>query len=169
MRIIYEENDILIDYIDVDWIDNQRIRRFTRDYLFILYKSIVSWFSKRQATIALSLYEVEYMTQTQTAKKVIWLRRLINELNVNETLIINTLISINVDNQNAIALSKDLKFHVRTKHIDIQWYFVREQVESKTIDFIYCFIDQIIVDDLTKSLDKIKFDRFLKMINMTKK
>ena len=62
------------------------------------------------------------MTQIQIAKKVIWLRRLINELNLNETIIIsiNVSVSINVDNQSAIALSKDLKFHSRTKHIDIQ-------------------------------------------------
>ena len=110
------------------------------------------------------------MTQTQIAKKVIWLRRLINELNLNETIIIsiNVSVSINVDNQSAIVLSKDLKFHSRTKHIDIQWHFVREQVESRTMNFNYCFIDQMIVDDLTKSLDKIKFDRFFKMIDMTK-
>ena len=118
IRITYEENDILIDYIDVDWVDDQETRRFTRDYLFILYENVVNWSSKRQATVALSSCEVEYITQTQIAKKVIWLRRLINELNIDETLIINTSISINVDNQSAIALSKDLKFHSRTKYID---------------------------------------------------
>ena len=171
MRIIYEENDVLIDYIDIDWVENQETRRFTRDYLFILYESVVSWSSKRQATVALSSCEAEYMTQTQIAKKVIWLRRLINELNLNETIIISTnvSVSINVDNQGAIALNKDLKFHSRTKHIDIQWHFVREQVESKTIDFTYYPIDQIIVNDLIKSLDKIKFNRFFKIIDMTKK
>ena len=100
MKIIYEENDVLIDYINVDWADDQKTRRFTRDYLFILYESVVSWSSKRQATVALSSCEVEYMTQTQIAKKIIWLRRLINELNLNETIIISTnvSISINVDN-----------------------------------------------------------------------
>ena len=42
MRITYEENDVIIDYIDVDWAENQEIRRFTRDYLFTLYENIVS-------------------------------------------------------------------------------------------------------------------------------
>ena len=60
------------------------------------------------------------MTQSQIVRKVIWFRRLINELNIDETLIINTSISINIDNQSAIALSKNFKFHSRTKHIDIQ-------------------------------------------------
>ena len=107
LRIIYEENDVLIDYIDVDWVDDQKTRRFTRDYLFTLYENVVNWSSKHQATIALSSCEVEYMTQTQIAKKVLWLRRLINELNLNEIIIIfiNTSVRISIDKQSAIAFN----------------------------------------------------------------
>ena len=46
IKIIYKKNDVLIDCIDVDWVDDQETRRFTKDYLFIFYESVVSWSSK---------------------------------------------------------------------------------------------------------------------------
>jgi CobQ-like glutamine amidotransferase family enzyme len=64
------------------------------------------------------------------------------------------------DNQNVIALIKNSQFHARIKHIDIQIHFIREKVIEEFIDLVYVFIDQMIVDDLTKSLIKDKFVQF---------
>jgi histone deacetylase 1/2 len=64
------------------------------------------------------------------------------------------------DNQDVIALIKNSQFHARTKHIDIQTYFIREKMIEDSIDLIYVFIDQMMVDDLTKSLIKDKFIEF---------
>ena len=71
------------------------------------------------------------MAQTQAAKEVIWLHRLVDELApcIDDDVNIATFITINADNQGAIALSKDPKYYSRTKHIDVQWHFVREKVE----------------------------------------
>ena len=46
----------------------------------MLNKGPVSWYSKRQATVALSLTEVEYITLTLAAKEVTWLQLLLTEL-----------------------------------------------------------------------------------------
>ena len=60
------------------------------------------------------------------------------------------------DNQAAIALSKDPRFlYSRTKHIAIHWHFVREQVELKAVDLAYLQIGHMVVDGLTKPLDRI--------------
>jgi hypothetical protein len=64
------------------------------------------------------------------------------------------------NNQNVIALIKNFQFHARTKHIDIQTHFIKEKVIEDFIDLIYVFIDQMIIDDLTKSLIKDKFIQF---------
>jgi hypothetical protein len=64
------------------------------------------------------------------------------------------------DNQNVIALIKNSQFHARTKHIDIQIHFIKEKVIEDFIDLVYVFIDQMIADDLTKSLIKDKFIQF---------
>jgi hypothetical protein len=64
------------------------------------------------------------------------------------------------NNQDVIALIKNFQFHARTKHIDIQIHFIKEKMIEDIIDLIYVFIDQIIIDDLTKSLIKNKFIQF---------
>jgi hypothetical protein len=64
------------------------------------------------------------------------------------------------DNQSAIVLIKNSQFHARIKHIDIQIHFIREKMIEEFIDLIYVFIDQMIIDDLTKSLIKNKFVQF---------
>lgn len=70
------------------------------------------------------------------------------------------------DNQGAIHLSKDPKFHSRTKHLDIQWHFVREAVDSGAVDFVYVPTAAMAADGLTKLLDATKFKEFKRMIGL---
>ncbi len=70
------------------------------------------------------------------------------------------MIIIYENNQNVIALIKNSQFHVRTKHIDIQTHFIKEKMIENFIDLTYVFIDQMIVNDLTKSLIRKKFVQF---------
>jgi hypothetical protein len=69
-------------------------------------------------------------------------------------------IMIYEDNQDVIVLIKNSQFHARTKHIDIQTHFIKEKVIEDFIDLIYVSIDQMIVDDLTKSFVEDKFIQF---------
>jgi hypothetical protein len=64
------------------------------------------------------------------------------------------------NNQSVIALIKNSQFHARIKHIDIQIHFIKEKVIEEFIDLTYVSIDQMIIDDLTKSLIKNKFVQF---------
>jgi hypothetical protein len=64
------------------------------------------------------------------------------------------------NNQDVIALIKSFQFHARTKHIDIQIHFIREKVIEESIDLFYVLIEQMIADDLIKSLIKDKFVQF---------
>jgi hypothetical protein len=64
------------------------------------------------------------------------------------------------DNQSVIALIKNSQFHARIKHIDIQIHFIREKVTEESIDLFYVLIDQMIADDLIKSLIRDKFVQF---------
>jgi hypothetical protein len=64
------------------------------------------------------------------------------------------------NNQKIIVLIKNSQFYTWIKHIDIQIHFIKEKVIEEFIDLIYVFIDQMIVDDLTKSLIKNKFVQF---------
>ncbi len=64
------------------------------------------------------------------------------------------------NNQDVIALIKNSQFHARTKHIDIQTHFIKKKIIENFIDLTYVSIDQIITDDLTKSLIRDKFIQF---------
>ncbi len=64
------------------------------------------------------------------------------------------------DRQSAIVLVKNSQFHTRIKHIDIQTHFIKKKVIEEFIDLFYVFIDQMIIDDLIKSLIRDKFFQF---------
>jgi hypothetical protein len=63
-------------FVDVDWVGDMDRRRSTSGYMFNLFGGAISWMSKRQAVVALSTTEVEYMAATHASKEEIWLQRL---------------------------------------------------------------------------------------------
>ena len=66
---------------------------------------------------------------------------------------------IKEDNQGTIALSRNPKYHPRTKHIDIKYHFIRDKVAKKELILDYCPTEQMLADLLTKPLGKTLFQR----------
>ena len=66
---------------------------------------------------------------------------------------------IKEDNQGNIALSRNPKYHPRTKHIDIKYHFIRYKVEKKELVLEYCPTEQMLADLLTKQLGKTSLQR----------
>jgi hypothetical protein len=69
-------------------------------------------------------------------------------------------IMIYENNQKIIVLTKNVQFHARIKHIDIQTHFIKKKMIEEFINLIYVLIHQMIIDDLIKSLTKNKFVQF---------
>jgi hypothetical protein len=159
MKLIFREAlKFLNDYTNSNWAEDQNIRRSTSKYAFNVNSEIINWFSKRQSIVTLSICEIEYTEQTLAVKKIIWLRNLMTQLTCDVEYF--QAIMIYENNQDVIALIKNFQFHARTKHIDIQTHFIRENVIEESIDLFYVLIDQMITDDLIKSLIKDKFVQF---------
>jgi hypothetical protein len=116
-------------YSDSDWAGCLDSRHSTGAYIFLAGQSPVSWSSKKQATVALSSTEAEYMALTQATKEAIWLRFLLSEILDRQYKKLPS-ITIFADNQGCIALAHNPEYHARTKHIDIQHHFVREKVDG---------------------------------------
>jgi reverse transcriptase-like protein len=154
----------LIGYTDADWGGDMDTRRSTSGYLFNIGSGAISWSSKRQPTVALSSCEAEYMGEAQATKEAIWLRNLLTELNSHRKETQATIIY--GDNQGAIALAQNPQFHARTKHIDIQHHFVRENQDKGLVDIQYISTDNQIADGLTKALPKDAFHRFRKSLGL---
>uniref|UniRef100_A0A1X7SF09 Reverse transcriptase Ty1/copia-type domain-containing protein n=1 Tax=Amphimedon queenslandica TaxID=400682 RepID=A0A1X7SF09_AMPQE len=149
-----EKGCSLIGYSDADWAGENDDRHSTTGNLFQLAGGPISWLSKNQSVVALSTSEAEYVALSTCAQEAIWLRRLLNSLNAvppGPTI-------INEDNQGAIAIARNPIAHMRTKHIDIHYHFIREAIQDQVIKVCYCPSEDMIADLLTKPLSKGKFE-----------
>ena len=70
------------------------------------------------------------------------------------------------DNQGAIQLTRNPKFHNRTKHIDICYHFVRGKVASEEICVAYCPTQDMLADIMTKGLTRVTFEKFRDDLNV---
>ena len=131
-------------------------------FSFHFGEGAVSWSSKKQAVVALSSIEAEYISQTHAAKEAVWLRNFIVELQGKP----QGPLTVLCDNQGAIALSKDNKFHSRTKHIDLRYHFIREAVEEGKINVEYIPTTENVTDVFTKALARPKFEVFIEMLGL---
>ena len=123
---------------------------------------VISWSSRKQHIVTLSSTEAEYVAQTHVAKEALWLCSFIGEIRGAR----RESMSINCDNQGAITLSKDNKFHAQTKHINIRYHFIREAVEDRKIQVEYIPTDDNVADIFTKPLAKMKFCHFIELLGL---
>ena len=145
----------LIGYSDADWGGDASTRRSTTGYVFQIQNNTISWCSKRQASVARSTTEAEYMALSLACQEGIWLRRLLSDVQLRQ----RDASTIFEDNKGAIELAKNPKFHNRTKHIDISYHFVREQVEQNTFSVKYCPSEDMLADIMTKGLPRVTYER----------
>ncbi|GJT44281.1 retrotransposon protein, putative, ty1-copia subclass [Tanacetum coccineum] len=105
--------------------------------------------------------EAEYMALTEAVKEAIWLRGLLEELDVE----LNT-VAVNGDNQGAIHLSRNHVFHERTKHINVRYHFIREVLEAKTVKILKVGTEYNAADALTKVVPGLKLQHCLELLNV---
>ena len=173
--ITFDGGDLSIQgYSDSDWAGDKEDRKSTSGYVFMLNNGPISWALKRQKTVALSSTEAEYMALILAAKETIWIRLLMTELSLMQddaTPTVNVLeregaIALKGDKQSAIALANNPVLHSRTKHIDIQHHFIRNEVTEGRIDLTYVSTEHMVADGLTKPLTHVKFFSFIRQLHM---
>jgi transposase InsO family protein len=138
----------LYGYSDSDWGNDVNDRRSFTGWVFLLHDSAVSWQSCKQPTVALSSTEAEYMAATQATREAVWWRSFMTELGYRPS----AATTVHSDSQGAIALSINPEHHKRTKHIDIQHHYVREQVEAGSVVLPHIGTELMVADVLTKPL-----------------
>ena len=144
------EQSELMGYSDSDWAGDLDDRKSTSGYVFLLSGAAVSWRSKKQSCVALSTAEAEYMALASAAQESVWMERLVSSIITG----IDTSKGIVIfeDNQSAIGMSEHQSYHGRTKHVDIKYHFIREQVAANRVRLRYCKSCDMIADILTKAL-----------------
>lgn len=152
LKFEYGASDEICGYSDADWASDVDKRRSCTGFLFTLSGGAITWMSKRQATVALSTTEAEYMALSATTQEALWLKQLYTELNNEEV----KPILIYCDNQGAIKLAEMDCYRARSKHIDIRHHFVREKIENSIIELKYIPTNEMAADSLTKAVPKEK-------------
>ena len=139
-------------FCDADYA-NQQDRHSIAGYAYLFGCGAVSWSSKKQQIIALLTIEAEYVAQAHAVKEALWLQTFLTKLWSEP----EHQITINSNNQGAIALSKDNKYHSWTKHINVWYHFIHEVVEDEKLLVQYIPTDENLANIFTKLLAKVKF------------
>ena len=126
-------------------------------FIVLLGGSPISWKSKKQETISLSSAEAEYRSLRKVVGELVWLSRLLIELDVPYL----KPISIFCDSQYALHIAKNPVFHKRTKHIEVDCHFVRHVLQQGLISLYHISTQDQLADILTKALTGIKHSSIL--------
>jgi hypothetical protein len=156
---------VIEGFSDADWATDKDDRRSYSGYAFFLFGNIISWRSKKQPTVALSTCEAELIALTLCMKEALFLRGILLEL---QLLSPKDAVLLHEDNQGALAIATDdsRSRSERTKHIDIKYFRVQEEVQEGHIEIDYCTTNAMVADMFTKPQEKLIFTRNKTLLKM---
>lgn len=143
-------------FTDADWAGCPDTRRSTSGFCVYLGDTLVSWSSKRQATVSRSSAEAEYRGVANAVAECIWLRQLLGELLHP----VRSATIVFCDNISAVYLSVNPVHHRRTKHVELDIHFVRERVALGDFRVLHVPTRQQLADVMTKGLPSNIFSEF---------
>ncbi|WVZ93229.1 hypothetical protein U9M48_039227 [Paspalum notatum var. saurae] len=152
----------LVGFSDADMAGDLDGRKSTSGVLFFLGGNPITWQSSKQKVVALSSCEAEYIAAATTSCQALWLARLVTDMVGTKS----GAPELKVDNEAAIALSKNPVFHDRSKHIDTKFHFIRECLDREQIVLRHTPTEEQLADFLTKPLGKKRFQALRALIGV---
>jgi len=113
----------LVGYSYSNFAGCKQDRKSTSDICHLLGASLISWHSKNQACVALSIAEVENIIVGSYCAQILWIKEQLEDfgLKVNN-------VPLLCENISAINLTKNQIQHSMTKHNEIRHHFIRDHV-----------------------------------------
>ena len=116
----------------------------------------ISWKSVKQRTVARSSTEAEYKALVDGTAEILWIRSLLAELWISTS----SMTMLWCDNLGATFLSANPVFHARTKHVEVDYHFIRDRVAKREIQVRFISSKDQLADVLTKPLPPVSFAYF---------
>eukprot|EP00253_Pinus_taeda_P029514 PITA_29514 len=137
-----------------DWAGSVDDRKSTSGGAFFMGSRLISLFSKKQISIALSTAKAKYVAAASCCIQLLWMMQTLQDFQITCT----PPIAILCDNTSAISISKNPVMHSKTEHIPIKYHFLWEQVLEQKVKLEYAPSKEWVADIFTKPLPRETFE-----------
>ncbi len=171
----------LVEYSDSDYVSDRLDCKSILVYIYMLDEESVFWMSRKQKFVVTSIIEAKYMTLSTCVKKDLWISQVLKNMNLTKYLSIShscvdilekithqsvSLTQLKKDNQASLMLIKNAHIHERSKHIDITYHHIRNLHKKNQISVNFVSSQDMIADELIKSLPRQNFKRFIEQLRL---
>ncbi|XP_019155017.1 PREDICTED: uncharacterized protein LOC109151872 [Ipomoea nil] len=140
-------------FSDSDWADCPEDRKSTSGFAVFLGSNLISWVCKKQRTVARFSTESEYKALVDVCGEVIWIMSLLHEIHVPGI----SVQKLWCNNLGATYICVNPIFHACTKHVEINYHFVRDRVAVVEIQVNFISTKDQLADIFTKALSGPRF------------
>jgi len=151
----------LIGYSDSDYVGCKVERRSTSGTCQLLGRSLVSWSSKKQNSVALSTAEVKYNATGSCCAQILWMKATLKDFGINFKQV-----PLQCDHESVVKLTNNPVQHSRTKHINVCHHFIRDHQQKGDICIESIGTDDQLADIFTKPLDEKRFCKLRNELNI---
>ncbi|WVZ76585.1 hypothetical protein U9M48_024550 [Paspalum notatum var. saurae] len=123
-------------------------RKSTSGTCQLLGTSLVSWSSRKQASVSLSTTKRVHSCSLAARSRLLWMKATLSDFGLRFGKI-----PLLVDSTSAISVAKNPVLHSRTKHIDVRFHFLRDHYEKGDIDLVHVASENQLADIFTKPLE----------------
>ena len=157
-----QQGETFSTFADADYGGDVDSRRSTSGMVVKMGSGAISWASKLQPVVTLSTTEAEYLSAVSAGQEILWLRSLFSEMGFE----IKGASTLHLDNQSAIAVTRNPEHHGRMKHLDVRYLWLRDYVKAGHISVGYIPTASMPADIMTKALPKASVEAMRRMLGL---